>query len=87
MAFEKIYTFVDEVRKKILLLEGMIEQDPDKENRLRMRAKIGAYFDSLRIYYETVCSTAKFKHQRDYCKQIMKILDPSFCQHYFKEKK
>lgn len=87
MAFEKIYTFVDDVRKKILWLEGRIEEDPDKESRLRMRAQIDAYFDSLRIYYETVCSTAKFKHQRDYCKQIMTILNPSFCRGYFKEKK
>lgn len=87
MAFEKLYTFVDEVKNKILWLEGRIKEEPDRDNRLRMRTKITVYFDSLRIYYETVCATAKFKSQREHCKRVMIELDPSFCRYYFKTKK
>ncbi len=43
------------------------------------------YLFALVSYYETVLKTAKFRGQREYCKSVIKQIEPSFYKGYFKK--
>ena len=43
-----------------------------------------SYLFSLVWYYETVLSNPKFKSQRQFCKETILAINPSFYEGYFK---
>jgi len=87
MAYEKIYQFPDRIKAEWMRLDKMIENEESREVRYLLRQKQNAYFDSLVIFFETICQTLKFKHQKNYTQAIMMSINPAWCQGYFKTKK
>lgn len=87
MAFEKIYNYATQLHDKIVKLEENIPNEPDADKRRKMRNESMAYFDALRMYYETVLASGKFVDQRRHCRELMEKLNPAWCQGYFKSKK
>lgn len=41
------------------------------------------YIEALVQYHETVLATAKFRHQRQHCKDLIYKLNPAFAEGYF----
>lgn len=87
MAIEKIYQYPNRIKAEWLRLEEMIEREESPEVKYLLREKQNAYFDSLVIFFETICQTLKFKHQKNYTQAIMMSINPAWCQGYFKSKK
>lgn len=87
MAFEKINEFTNQIRDKYKSLDANSMNEPDETKRKRMYSEKWALFDALVIYYQTTLQTAKFRMQRDYCKQILTDLNPSWAKGYFSKTK
>lgn len=87
MAFEKLYDYTQQLHDEMVKLEEKILNDPDSDNRRRMRSTSDALFEAMRMYYDTVLQMSKFKSQRDHCRSIMEKLNPAWCQGYFKTSK
>ncbi|MFN8238609.1 MAG: hypothetical protein U0T77_10615 [Chitinophagales bacterium] len=45
------------------------------------------YLYVLTSYYETVCSHAKFRSQKAYCRRIIFEMNPAYAKGYFKADK
>lgn len=87
MAFEQFFSFPDKIMEEVQKRNKLILDEPDPIVRARYSNEADGLFTSLRIYYETAMQHAKFKAQRDYCIEVMKKINPAYCQGYFKSRK
>jgi len=88
MAYEKIYQFPDKIKAEWMKLDAEAEKDGIGRAELwAIRRKQDAYLDSLFIFYETICQTLKFKHQKQYTQAIIRSINPALADGYFKASK
>jgi hypothetical protein len=85
MAYEKIYQFPDRIKAEWMRIEKEIDKAETAAERTALHYEQNAYLQSLVIFYETICQTLKFKHQKQYTQAIIMSINPSFAKGYFKK--
>lgn len=84
--FEGLYEFTDTIVSRCNELEIKATNHPDRVTRQMYRIEQRIWFQSLIVYYETVCRHGKFKSQKQHVVAAIRELNPAFADGYFNTK-